>query len=51
MGTIDVQEPEVKDLKQAGRPAAAILPKLIVRTGTSDNRGSGRLLPPQPPSF
>lgn len=35
MGTVNVQEPEVKDLKQAGRPAAAILPKPDVRAGTN----------------
>ena len=34
MGSIDGQEPEVKDLKQAARPAAAILPKLDVWTET-----------------
>jgi protein TonB len=33
LGTVNVQEPEVKDLKQAGRPAAAILPKPDVRAG------------------
>ena len=27
MGTIEVHEPEVKELKSAGRPAAAVLPK------------------------
>ena len=33
MGTIDIHEPEVREVKRAGRPSAAVLPKSDLLTG------------------